>query len=439
MTQADRDRLVALKKAKKKLITQKEAARELGVTERHVRRLLRALQRRGDQAVVHALRGEPSNRKIEAEVQQKAMGILSQPVYRGFGPTLAAEYLGRKHAIQVSRETVRRWMMEAKLWRARKERVEEVHAWRPRRSRYGEMVQWDTSQHDWLEGRGEQMLLINMIDDATGRWFARFVDSDSTEENMNLLERYVKKHGRPLSYYTDRAALFQTAEKTKRDGSRAGKEQAELPPTQIGRALRELGITWIPAHSPQAKGRVERGFQTAQDRLVKGMRVAGVTTMDQANHYLETEFLPWVNTHLAVVPGSADDAHRPLEKHHDLAAILSHVEDRKVDNDYTIRWDGKVYQIARKDVCTGLRGAVVRVEKRRDGTLAVRFRERYLEVTLCEQARKVPAPKPRPARPPAKPTKPSDWNKNFDLKKGPKIWQAAEASGFAGENPDNEI
>jgi transposase len=293
MTQAERDRLAALKKAEKKLITQKQAAQELGITERHVRRLLRALKRRGDKAVVHALRGLASNRKIGVDTEQKAVAVLRSPVYRGFGPTLASEYLAKKHNIEVSRETVRRWMIEAKLWRARPQRVEKIHEWRPRRSRFGELVQWDTGDHDWLEGRGDEILLVNMIDDATGRWFARFVASDSTVENMNLLESYVKKQGRPLSFYTDKASLFQTAEKRKRDEPGVDKDAAEMPPTQIGRALRELSIAWIAAHSPQAKGRVERGFLTAQDRLVKGMRVAGVTRLEQANRYLETEFLPW--------------------------------------------------------------------------------------------------------------------------------------------------
>jgi hypothetical protein len=173
--------------------------------------------------------------------------------------------------------------------------------------------------------------------------------------------------------------------KTKRDGSRRGKEREELPPTQIGRALQELSIPWIAAHSPQAKGRVERGFVTAQDRLVKGMRVAGVKTLEQANHYLESEFLPWVNSTLAVAPANSDDAHRPLEKHHALAAILSHVESRRVNNDYTIHLDGKIYQIARASICTGLRGAVVRVEKRRDDSVAARFRDRYLNITQCAE------------------------------------------------------
>src|SRR5438067_6032424 len=400
MTQAERDRLVALKKAKKKLITQKEAAEELGITERHVRRLLRQLKRRGDKVVVHALRGLPSNRKISADTEQDAIAILSQPVYRGFGPTLAAEYLAEKHDIEVSRETVRQWMISAKLWRARKAHVEKIHEWRPRRSRLGELVQWDTSPHDWLEGRGEEMLLINMIDDATSRWFARFVSSDSTVENMNHLERYLKKHGRPLAYYTDKAAMFQTAEKTKRDGSRLGKSREELPLTQIGRALQELGIPWMAAHSPQAKGRVERGFLTAQDRLVKGLRVAGVTTIEGANHYLETEFLTWVNSTIAVVPANADDAHRPLEKQHDLAAILSHVEKRRVNADYTFPLDAKTYRILRQDICSGLRGAYIRVEQRRDGSVAARFEGRYLRVERCEQQPKVAPAKPLPKRAP---------------------------------------
>ena len=155
MTQAERDRLVALKKAKKKLITQKQAAEEIGVTERQVRRLLRKLRRKGDRAVIHELRGRASNRKLSAEMEQRAIAILSDPVYRGFGPTLAAEYLHKRHQITVSKETLRRWMAKAGLWKAGRRRVVEVHQWRPRRSRCGELVQWDTSTHDWLEGRGE--------------------------------------------------------------------------------------------------------------------------------------------------------------------------------------------------------------------------------------------------------------------------------------------
>jgi transposase len=373
MTQAERDRLVALKKARKKLITQKQAAEEIGVTERHVRRLLRKLRRKGDRAVIHELRGQASNRKLPAELEQGAIAILSDPVYRGFGPTLAAEYLDKKHQITVSKETLRRWMVQAELWKAGRRHVVEVHPWRPRRSRCGELVQWDTGDHDWLEGRGEPIYLISMIDDATSRLFARFVRHDTSEENRRLLGSYLERYGRPLAFYTDKAGMFQVAVKTKRQEQREGRDRPEMPPTQIARGLRELGIVWIPAHSAPAKGRVERQFFTAQDRLVKGMRVAGVCTMEAANMYLEEEFLPWWNQTLTVEPATAEDAHRRLGKEHDLASILSHVEPRQVTNDYTIRYHGKFYQIDRRDVRPGLRRAMVRVEQRLDETMAVRF------------------------------------------------------------------
>src|ERR1035438_2639735 len=285
MTQADRDRLVTLKKARKKLITQREAAEELELSIRQVKRLLNALKKRGDQAVVHRLRGHSSNRRIEEKIEKQAVKILSAPVYEGFGPTLAAEYLRKRHGIEASKETVRQWMIRGKLWRGKREKVKQVHCWRPRRSRFGDLVQWDTSEHEWLEGRGEKLYLIAMIDDATSRLFARFVRHDSTEENMKLLWSYLEKFGRPVSFYTDKASLFQTAEKRKRDEPGVDKDPVEMPPTQIGRALQELGICWIAAHSPQAKGRVERNFGTAQDRLVKGMRVAGVKTIEHANQY----------------------------------------------------------------------------------------------------------------------------------------------------------
>jgi Integrase core domain len=208
MTQAERDRLVALKKVKKKLITQGEAAQELRLSVRQVQRLLDALKACGDKAVIHGLRGKASNRRIAEKTERQAVKILSAPVYEGFGPTLAAEYLGKKHGIEASKETVRQWMMRAKLWRGKKDKVKQIHAWRPRRSRLGELVQWDTSEHDWLEGRGEKLYLIAMIDDATSRLFARFVRSDSTEENMKLLWSYLEKFGRPLTFYTDKASHF---------------------------------------------------------------------------------------------------------------------------------------------------------------------------------------------------------------------------------------
>jgi transposase len=411
MNQADRDRLVALKKADDSKITQRQAAEELRLSERQVRRLLFRLRKVGDKAIVHALRGR-SNRQIDEAQREKAVEVLKQDVYKGFGPTLASEYLAKKHDIQVSKETVRKWMKAAGLWRARKQRVTEIHQWRERRERFGELVQWDTSTHDWLEGRGETIYLIKMIDDATSRLFARFVRSDSTAENMAVLEAYLLRFGRPLEFYTDKASHFVTTPKKNHPV-----REEPLPPTQIGRGLQELGIGWIAAHSPQAKGRVERSFQTAQDRLVKGLRVAGARTLEEANRYLETEYLPEWEAKFTVIAASADDAHRPLGKDHDLEAILSEVERRVISNDYTFRQNNKILQILRADVRPRMRGASLRVEVRRNGQIAARFEGCYVQLKQCE-----PAPKASPALrkaapksgPPAK-SKPANpnWMKGF--------------------------
>jgi transposase-like protein len=432
MTQTDRDRLVALKKAKKKLITQKQAAEEIGVTERQVRRLLRKLRWKGDGAVIHELRGRASNRKLPAETEQRAIRILSDPLYRGFGPTLAAEYLHKLQQITVSKETLRRWMGKAGLWKAGHRQVGEVHPWRPRRSRWGELVQWDTSTHEWLEGRGERIYLISMIDDATSRLFARFVRHDSSEENRRVLGSYLERFGRPLAFYTDKAGMFQVAVKSKRQEQREGRDRPQMPPTQIERALRELKVVWIAAHSPQAKGRVERQFLTAQDRLVKGLRVAGARTSEEANAYLEKEYLPWWNRTLTVPPADPADAHRPLGKEHDLAAILSHVEQRQVTNDYTVRYDAKVYQIDRRDIQVGMRRAWVRVEQRLDGSIAVQFQGCYVRVRRCAPPLPglptLPATEAKAARATAKPKVKSGWMKNFSVGSGPSLRQAIGVS-----------
>src|ERR1700685_3330418 len=402
MTQRDRDRLVALKKAKKGVITQRQAAEEIGQTERHIRRLLTPVKAKGDKAVVHALRGRRSNRKLDEKVERTALEILSREFYAGFGPTLAAEYLAEKHGIHAGREPVRQGMIAGKLWRAQRQGVEKIHQWRPRRSRVGELVQWDTSEHAWLEERGPKLYLIGMSDDAPSRVYARFVLHDSTEENMRLLWSYVERYGRPVSYYTDKASLFQTAPKVARDSKQLPRDEQEpLPPTQIGRALSEVGIVWIAAHSPQAKGRVERSFQTAQDRLVKGLRVAEAKTLEQANAYLEAKFIPWWNQTIAVVPASSDDAHRPLGKEHSLAASLSYVETRKVSNDYTIQFDNQIWQIARSEIGAGLRGVIVRVEIRLGDSLACVSASATLPLPNVSRVPKYRAPKcNRNGRPP---------------------------------------
>ena len=433
MNQRDRDRLVIVKAVKKKQMKEADAAKALEVSVRQVQRLVHGLKTRGDKVVVHGLRGVASQRRIAEETERQAVQILSGENYRGFGPTLASEHLARRHSIVASRETVRKWMRQAGLWKAGQRRSEPIHEWRPRRSCWGELVQWDTSEHDWLEGRAgtEKLYLIAMIDDATSRVLARFVRSDSTAANMEVLELWLRRYGRPLAYYTDKAGLFQTAPKTKRDEPREGQDREPLPPTQIGRALKELNILWIGAHSPQAKGRVERFFGTAQDRLVKDMRGAEVNSLEQANLYLEQTFLPWWEKTLAVVPAKPEDLHRRLESTHDLAAILSHVETRQVKNDYTLQFEGKLYGIERADIVTGLRGAAVRVEKRRDGNVALRFQDRYLRYQRCEPAPAVaPAPSPAAAKSRRGPNAggKSGWMNDFLKTPGPSLKKAIAIS-----------
>lgn len=387
MTQADRDRLVALKKAEEGATTQRQTALELNLSERQIQRLLYKLRREGDKAIQHGLRGRASNRRMEAKLEQQAVQILSQENYRDFGPTLASEYLGKKHGIEASKETVRQWMIAGSLWRAGRQRVGQVHVWRARRERRGELVQWDTSTHEWLEGRGGRIYLVKMIDDATSQMFARFVRQDSTEENMGVLEHYLRRFGRPLEFYTDKGSIFTTTPKKNHPA-----REEPLAPTQIGRALQELGIGWIAAHSPQAKGRVERSFDTDQDRLVKGLRIAGVRTLEQANAYLEAEYLPEWKQKFTVLPACADNAHRPLLKQHELAAILCLVEQRVVTNDFTIRCLGQTYQIPRENICAGMKRGTVRVEFRRNGELAVRFQEKYIAIRACEPVSQSKAP-----------------------------------------------
>ena len=435
MTQQDRDRLVVLRKAEKKLIGQGQAARELGVTSRQVRRLLQRLKTDGDKAVIHKLRGRPSNRRTDVKTREKIVQVLSEEVYRDFGPTLASEYLANKHDIRVGREALRQVMISAGLWRARGQKIEAVHQWRERRSCRGELIQWDTSTHDWLEGRGETIYLIHMIDDATSQLTARFVRHDSTEENMSVLRFYLERQGRPVAFYTDKASLFQTAPKAPRYAEVAG-DRPELPPTQIGRALRELSIVWIAAHSPQAKGRVERSFKTAQDRLVKGLRIAGVTTLEEANRYLDEEFMPWWNQHLVVTPANPSDAHRPLDKTFDLNAILSVVETRQVTSDYTLRFRGKIYRIGRADVRPGLRGGNVRIEVRSGGSVHARFQERYLAIEECQpQPRQQP---PTRVKKPARhlPVKPSEASRKgisgISSSGGMPVWKAAQINKTRG-------
>lgn len=440
MSGRDRDRLKVLHEVKRGHLTQKQGGEQLGVTDRWVRKLLVRMRREGDGGILHRLRGRCSNRRMGDKTRQKAIQLVERR-YGGFGPTLASEYLAKEHELRVSRETLRKWLMEVGLWQRKRRRVEAIHTWRPRRSCWGELVQWDTSEHDWLEGRGEKMDLIVLLDDATSRVLGRFVRHDSTEENLRMLGRYVEQWGRPGAVYTDKAGLF----RVNRPPSREEDLAAEPARTQIGRALAELGVEWIAAHSPQAKGRIERCFGTLQDRLVKGLRLAGAKTLDEANAYLEQVFLPEWEERFTVPAASPINAHRPLGREQDLAAILSQVESRVVLNDYTLRFQGQSYQVARPGIVAGLRGSRVRVEKRLDGTVAVRFRGHYLPIARCEAqaGAGVAAPTPPPRspstrRPPASPLPPqrrSRWMKGFHLRDSPPLWMILQREAGSKSAP----
>ncbi len=297
----------------------------------------------------------------------------------------------------------------------RRRRIEEVHLWRPRRSCRGELVQWDTSVHDWLEGRGPRLYLVAMIDDATSQAYARLVEQDNTEENLRVLWGCLERWGRPVEFYTDKSSLFTV----NRPVVEAADEAVKQEWTQIGRALRELGIGWIAAHSPQAKGRIERFFGTAQDRLVKGLRLVGADSREAAQTYLQEEYLPHWNQTFTVSPTGSTDAHRPLRAEHELGAILSRVEERMVASDYTIRYEAKIYQIARADIRPGLRGGRVRVEQRLDGSMAVKFRQYRLSVAECQPQPRPPLLQKRVLAPKAGPKTVHNWMKGFHLQKSP--------------------
>ena len=365
MSQRERDVLKVMAAVLKGQRTQVEAARLLKRSVRQVRRIELRLRDEGDGGVIHKLRGRPSNRRLDPATRAEALRLYRDR-YGDFGPTLAAEKLAGEHKLDVAKETLRQWLLGEGLWQ-RQRRRDKHRSRRTRRACLGEMVQADASEHDWLEGRGPRMALVGMIDDATGKVVARFHASETTEAYMDVLWRWLKKFGRPVAWYGDRHGIF-----------RAEDETGRSVPTQFSRALSELDVELILANSPQAKGRVERLWGTAQDRLVKELRLAGAATMGQANKVLERQFVPWFNRRCVVKAASPNDAHRPVGPKLDPAAILSHQEQRTVANDYTIRLENRVYQLL-PPAWPGERGGRVIVEKRLDGSMRVRFKGRYLE------------------------------------------------------------
>jgi transposase len=365
MSQQERDVLKVMHQVLAGTLSQVDAARLLRLSTRQVRRLQRRLIEHGDTGVVHRLRGRPSNHQIDPAAKRKVL-MAYRRHYPDFGPTFASEKLAEQGLV-VSPETLRQWLLAEGLWHTRRQRDPHRQR-RPRRACFGELVQMDTSIHDWTEGRGEPMVLVNMIDDATSRVLSGFYAGETVEAHFDLLGRWLRRYGRPVALYTDRDSIFEYRDKGKGDPDGL---------TQFGRALQELGIELILARSPQAKGRVERFFETAQDRWVKELRLAEVTTRAQANALAEGQLIPEFNRRFAVAPAQAVDAHRPLGVGHNLAAILSVQCQRVVTNDYTVRFQNRIYQVG-KPIYAGLRGGRVVMELRLDGSMAIRFQGKYL-------------------------------------------------------------
>jgi transposase len=382
MSQRERDLLKIMAPVLQGERTQAEAARLADLSVRQIRRLQRKLERHGDAALVHGLRGKPSNRRFDAARRQQIVDTYRQR-FADFGPTFACEKLAELELV-VSPDTLRRWLIAEGLWQRRRTR-EPHRSRRPRRACFGELVQIDASIHDWLEGRGEDIVLVTMIDDATSRLLARFYPAATVEAHMDVAWRWLRRYGRPVALYSDRHSIFEPQDK--------GRLLPDAE-TQFGRALRELDIGLIRAHSPQAKGRVERSFGTAQDRWVKELRLADACDVAQANGVLE-RLLPGHNRRFARPATDSADAHRALGPSFNLAAIFSIQEERVVANDYTIRFANRFYQLL-KPIHPGERGGKVVIERRLDGSMAIRFQGHYLRYREAAPGTGVGGSAPKP-------------------------------------------
>lgn len=350
-------RVHVIRQVWEKRLTQREAGTILRLTDRQIRRLLERVKEAGDQGLVHRGRGKPSNRRIAEPVKATMLRLYARH-YGDFGPTLAAEKLAERHGLSVSDETLRGWLHAQGVTHFRR-RKRPHRAWRARKAHVGEVVQLDGSHHDWFEGRGPRGVLRAYIDDASSRVFARFYAHEGTIPAMDSFQRYVRRYGVPLALYADKHTTYRSPAEPTTDEELAGVE----PASQFGRALRELGVELIAAHFPQAKGRVERLFQTFQDRLIKEMRLAQVAPIEAANHFLEGD-LPRYNRRFAVLPAQAADLHRPTPPVRELERCLGIKTPRCLRKDFTIAHQGELYQIHNT-----IRAAHVQVEQRIDGTM----------------------------------------------------------------------
>ena len=379
MSGKEAQRLALVRQVLDKQLTQAAAASALGLSVRQVKRLCRQVRQQGASGLVSQRRGQASNRRIPQAQRDHFLGLV-RARYADFGPELAREYLQQAHGFSHSTETLRQWMIQDGLWRAKPRKAARLHSPRERRARRGELVQIDGSHHDWFEGRAPKCCLIAFIDDATGEVLgARFSPTETTQAYFDVLQRHVQAHGMPLALYSDRHSIF-----TKHD-----KEDAT--PTQFERALLQLGIEPIQAYSPQAKGRVERLFQTLQDRLIKAMRVQQVHSMEEANDWLQA-YLQAHNQRFAVRAREPQDAHLAYTGTQEaLQQICALHHQRQLSTQLSCQFEGSVVQIH-----PGQRGAPkgrckIDIVEFTDGSLALLYRGAVLQhsrYTLHEHLRK---------------------------------------------------
>lgn len=410
LSQGERDRLVILHQVADGLLTMGEGARRYGVGLRHMRRVMRRFERDKDEVVVHGLRDRASNHSLPVELRGRALGKAREEMYRDFGPTLLSEHLERDPEIGwVHPSTLRLWMIEEKLWTP-KVRKNRHRTRRDRRGPFGDLVLMDTSIHPWLEGRSDdEIVLIALIDDATSRLYCRFFPRDTGAANRQLLVEYLERFGRMGAVYADRAGHFEAHFRSK-ERREADQEKAL---TLIERALNELGIELIRALSPEAKGRVERLFKTLQDRLIKEMRVEGISSMEEANRFLEEVFIPFWDGRFSVEPAVAADAHRALPEDVDLLRIFAETEQRVIRSDFTFRYKNQHYQIEQEQAIGSMPKSRVTIERRLDGSTRFQWKEKYLSPTpIRERPKPLLAPKAAPKTPPSRPI-PTDhpWRK----------------------------
>jgi transposase len=371
MSQRELTRLEVMQRVKRKTLTQRQAAELLSVSIRQVKRLCKAYQASGAAGLISKRRGQPSNHRLPEKTIHKAQQLL-RTRYPDFGPTLATEKLAIE-GVSLSVETVRQLLIGEGLWKAKRERRVVIHQLRERRARLGELVQIDGSPHDWFEGRAPKCTLLVFVDDATSRLvYLQFVEAETTFNYFAGVRAYITAFGKPLAFYSDKFGVFRVNMPNPLSGTGL---------TQFGRALKELDIQLICAHSPQAKGRVERANQTLQDRLTKELRLQGIGSLEQANAYLP-EFIAAYNARFAVAPRVAESAHRSLGKAEDLDRILTLCERRTLSKNLTLSYNNVLYQIKTNRAAYTMRGAHVEVREKSNGELTIEYKQRALEYTI---------------------------------------------------------